>query len=118
MFVYSAFVVIGIKHAADLLAVNQTVLEGEFAVGRPNVSIGKDPQLHAHELGDINHFLFRDPDIAAPAAAGTAAGGAGGLVEGKGEIRAVSHQYTVICLRPKTDSRKYPAECALPNPFP
>lgn len=92
VFVNGAFVIDAIKHAADIFTIDQSVLEGKPAVGRPNVSIGKDPQLHAPELGDINHFLFRDPDIAAPAAAGTAAGGAGGLVESEGVIRVISHQ--------------------------
>ena len=83
MFINGAFLIEWVEHTADTFSVDQPVLEGEPAVGCPNIGICKNSQLHAPELGDIHHFLFGDPDVAAPPAAGAAAGGAGVLVEPK-----------------------------------
>ena len=83
MFINGALLVVNIEHTADILAIDQTILEGKSAGSRPDIGIGKNSQLHAPELGNIDHFLFRDPDIASPSAAGTAAGGAGVVIEGE-----------------------------------
>ena len=96
MLVNGAPVINIIEHAADLFSIDQPVLEGESAIGRPDVGISKNSQLHTPEFGNVHHFFFSDPNITSPAAAGTTAGSAGVLIECEGEVRVNSHEYSVF----------------------
>ena len=75
-----------IKHGAVIFTIPQTFLEGEPAVSRLDVFVSELLQIEFHNRGHLDHFTFRDPDVAPPAAANTLAGIAGFLIEGKREI--------------------------------